>query len=254
MLDLHGKKALVTGGARGIGLGCAIELARAGAEVAINDLELSPAATDAVNQINELGRPAHFVPGDAFARGSCERIVQGALEALQRIDILISNPAYTHRASFLEFSPEEFDRSLQGTLHGNFHMSQLVARHMVFCGEGGKIVFISSVQARIPFGDCVAYNAGKAGLVHMAATIANELAPHRINVNVIEPGWIETPGEREHFGMEYIQAEGPKLPWGRLGTPQDIGKAAVFLSSADADYITATSLLVDGGFWLRSAR
>jgi glucose 1-dehydrogenase len=87
----------------------------------------------------------------------------------------------------------------------------------------------------------------------MAFTIANELLKHKINVNVIEPGWIDTPGEREAFGDAAIARAGPTLPWGRLGTPEDIGKAAVFLASSEADYITGTTLLVDGGLWLQSA-
>jgi glucose 1-dehydrogenase len=99
----------------------------------------------------------------------------------------------------------------------------------------------------------VAYNAGKSGLNHMAFTIAAELLPHRINVNVIEPGWIDTPGEHETFGHEAIDKVAPTLPWKRLGTSADIGRAAVFLCSDDADYITGTSLLVDGGFALRAA-
>jgi glucose 1-dehydrogenase len=88
----------------------------------------------------------------------------------------------------------------------------------------------------------------------MALTIATELAPHRINVNVIEPGWIDTPGEHEVFGSEALAQAGPSLPWGRLGTPADVGKAAAFLASDDADYITGAILLVDGGYCLRGAQ
>jgi glucose 1-dehydrogenase len=127
-------------------------------------------------------------------------------------------------------------------------MSQLVARQFVAQGNGGKIVFISSVQGELPMANSVAYNAAKSGLNHMAATIATELSQHRINVNVIEPGWIDTPGERRTFSAERIEQEGPKLPWGRLGTPGDIGRAAAFLCSDSADYITGSVLVVDGGF------
>jgi glucose 1-dehydrogenase len=132
-------------------------------------------------------------------------------------------------------------------------MSQLVARHMVARGGGGKIMFVSSVHAKIPFARSVAYNAAKIGLTHMARTIAAELLPHRINVNVIEPGWIDTPGEHATFGADALAAATPTLPWGRLGTPEDIGRAAAFLCSADADYITGTELVVDGGLCLRGA-
>lgn len=252
-MKLLGKKALVTGAARGIGAGCALELAKAGADVAINDRDHSDLAEGVVARIRSLGRMSCVVAGNVFARASCERVVDEAVRALGQIDILVSNPAYSFRSPFLEYEPDRFDKVIQGTLYGGFHMSQLTARHMVERGGGGKIVFISSVHARIPFARSVAYNAGKSGLINMAFTIANELLRHRINVNVIEPGWIDTPGEHESFGDQAIQEAAPKLPWGRLGTPSDIGKAAVFLSSDDADYITGTSMLVDGGFWMRGA-
>jgi glucose 1-dehydrogenase len=118
---------------------------------------------------------------------------------------------------------------------------------------GGKIVFISSVHAERPFARSIAYNAAKAGLNHLARTVATELLKHRINVNVIEPGWIDTPGEHEVFGNEFLTRVGPTLPWGRLGTPDDIGLAVAFLASDDADYVTGSTLLVDGGLLLRDA-
>ncbi|MCC2669276.1 MAG: putative dehydrogenase like protein [Armatimonadetes bacterium] len=252
-MKLEGKRALVTGAARGIGRGCALELARAGADVAVNDRELSPDAQALVEEIRALGRRAEVVAGDVFERVGCEGVVAQTIEALGGIDILVSNPAYSRRSPFLEYDPEVFEKVLRGTLFGGFHMSQLVARHMVERGDGGKIVFVSSIHAKVPYIRSVAYNAAKAGLTHMAATIAAELAEHRINVNVIEPGWIDTPGEHETFGSQAIQNAAPDLPWGRLGTPEDIGKAAVYLASADADYVTGSFLVVDGGFMLRAA-
>jgi glucose 1-dehydrogenase len=253
-MKLLGKTALVTGAARGIGRGCALELAKAGASVAVNDLERSPQAEAVVAEIEALGRKSVLVEGDVFERASCESVVARAKSALAHIDILVSNPAFNRRAGFLEFEPETFADVIKGTLIGGFHMSQLVARHMVERGGGGKIVFISSCHVHIPYARSVAYNSGKAGLNHMALTIAGELYPHRINVNVIEPGWIDTPGEHEAFGDEALAQAGVKLPWGRLGTPEDIGKAAVFLASDDADYITGATLRVDGGILLQHAR
>src|SRR5687768_15559645 len=252
-MSLIGRKALVTGAARGIGRGCALALARAGADVAINDRQRSGEAEAVLAEIAALGRRAVLVLGDAFDRAGCEAIVQEAVAELGQIDILISNPAFSRRDDFLTYDPELFEKTLRGTLLGGFHMSQFVARHMVARGGPGKIVFISSVHARIPFARSVAYNAAKAGLNHMAQTMAAELLPQRINVNVIEPGWIDTPGEHETFGDEKIATEGPLLPWGRLGTPDDIGRAAAFLCSDAADCITGTALLVDGGLSLRAA-
>lgn len=252
-MRLKGKRALVTGGARGIGRGCALELARAGADVALNDLAATADAQAVVAEIEAMGRRAVLVEGDAFDHEACGAIVARAIETLGSLDILVSNPAYSVRCDFLDYPPETFAKVLQGTLAGGFSMSQHVARHMVERGGRGKIVFISSVHARRPYPRSVAYNAAKAGLNHMAATIAAELLRYRINVNVIEPGWIDTPAEQEAFGADYIRQVAPTLPWGRLGTPADIGKAAAFLASDDADYITGTTLAVDGGFLLREA-
>ena len=253
-MKLLGKTALVTGAARGIGRGCAVELARAGADIVVNDRDRSPEAEAPVADLRALGRQAVLIEGDVFDRASCESVVARAVVALGRLDILVSNPAFSRRGDFLDYDPDVFEKVLQGHADGGFHMSQLVARHMVARGGGGKIVFISSVHARIPFARSVAYNPAKAGLTHMARTIAAELLPHRINVNVIEPGWIDTPGEHATFGSEVIaRRPAPSLPWGRLGTPEDIGKAAAFLCSDDADYITGTELVVDGGLCLRGA-
>ncbi|OYW19595.1 MAG: glucose dehydrogenase [Planctomycetales bacterium 12-60-4] len=252
-MKLLGRKALVTGAAGGIGLGCALELARAGADLVINDLEDSPQAAEAVTQLQLLGRQADFVAGDVFEHDSGGLVVAKALELLGGIDIFVSNPAYSKRGDFLDYPRETFERVLTGTLSGGFSMAQHVARHMVSSGRRGKIIFVSSVHAHRPYARSVAYNAGKAGLDHLARTIAVELLPHRINVNVINPGWINTPGERRTFGEAAIATDGPKLPWGRIGEPADIGRAAVFLASDDADYITGASLVVDGGFSLRDA-
>jgi glucose 1-dehydrogenase len=253
-LRLQGKKALVTGAARGIGRGCALALARAGADVAVNDRTAGPELETLLTEIRALGRQAVPAPGNAFDRAGCEAIVDAALAGSGHLDILVSNPAFNARAPFLDVDPQAFETVIRGTLIGSFHVSQLAARHMADRGGGGKIVFISSVLAHMPYAHSAAYNAAKAGLNQMAFTMANELLGHHINVNVIEPGWIDTPGERAAFGDEAIRRDGPQLPWGRLGTADDIGNAAAFLSSHEADYITGTSLVVDGGLWMKAAR
>jgi glucose 1-dehydrogenase len=252
-MKLLGKTALVTGAARGIGRGCALELARAGADVVVNDRARTPQAEATAAEIQAMGRRSAVVEGDVFERRSCENVVERTVETLERINILVSNPALQRRALFLDYDPAMFAKVIDGTLIGGFHMSQLVARHMVERKSGGKIIFISSCHVHTPYARSIAYNAGKGGLNLMAFTIAAELYPHRINVNVIEPGWIDTPGEHEAFGDEALSKAGAALPWGRLGTPEDIGKAAAFLASDDADYITGAALRVDGGIWLQHA-
>jgi glucose 1-dehydrogenase len=247
---LAGKTALVTGAGRGIGRGCALELAREGANLVINDRPDSPDLEPTAEDIRALGGECQAIEEDVFSRDGCERLVA----AIGALDILISNPAFSRREAFLDYDAEIFEKTIQGTLVSGFHMAQLVARQMVERAAGGKIVFISSVQAEMPIGLCVAYGAAKAGLNHMMRSISVELAEHRINVNAIEPGWIDTPGEHVTFSSEVIEEQGKLLPWGRLGTPQDIGRAAAFLSSDDADYITGSVLAVDGGFRYKDCR
>lgn len=250
-MKLAGKVALVTGAGRGIGKGCALELARAGADIVLNDRPESPDAENTAAEIRALDRKCYVVTANVFSRAGCEELVRTALQAASKIDILISNPAFSRRGAFLDYPPELFEDTIRGTLTSGFHLSQLVARHMVDRNAGGKIVFISSVQAEMPMALCAAYGAAKAGLNHMTQTIAVELADYRINVNSIEPGWIDTPGEHVTFSDETMAQEARNLPWQRLGQPHDIGRAAAFLASSDADYITGVVLPVDGLFRFR---
>ncbi len=247
-MKLAGKQALVTGAGRGIGKGCALELARAGADVVVNDRPGSPDVQATAQEIRDLGRQCTVVEADIFSRSGCEELVERAVAAVGTLDILVSNPAYAVRCEFLDYDPDVFEKVIQGTLVSGFHVAQLTARQMVKSKTPGRIVFISSVQAAMPYRLSVGYNAGKAGLNHMARTIAVELTGHNIRVNVIEPGWIDTPGEHVTFTDEQIEKAGRKLPLGRLGQPHEIAKAAAFLASDDAAYISGSVLAVDGLF------
>jgi glucose 1-dehydrogenase len=250
MKSMEGKVALITGAKRGIGRGCALELARRGARVMINDLSPAPEADGVVREIADLGSQAFVVQGDVGVRADCERMVEETVRQFGRIDILINNAAYSFRKPFLELDPNEWQRVLDVILSGAFHVSQFACRRMVGQGSGGSVVMISSVHAVLAIQNSVAYNACKAGLNHMARTMANELTPHRIRVNAIEPGWTDTPGELKFSTAEQMREGGKLLPLGRLGSIEDIGKAAAFLSSDDASYITGSVLRVDGGFAL----
>lgn len=250
-MTLAGKIALVTGSGRGIGKGCALELAREGAEIVLNDRPDNSDVEATAQEIRQQGGVCHVITADVFSRAGCEHLVESALQAVSKIDILISNPAFSRRGAFLDYPPELFEDTLRGTLTSGYHLSQLVARHMVARAEGGRIVFVSSVLAQIPAALCFAYSAAKAGLNQMMRSIAVELCEHRINVNAIEPGWIDTPGERLAFSEQTIAEEAAQLPWRRMGLPSEIGRAAAFLASSNADYITGTVLPVDGLYRFR---
>jgi len=247
MKRLQGKVALVTGAAQGIGRGIALCLAEEGANVAINEWQQLDAAVKVVERILSMGRRARLWSGDAANREYLQVMVEGVVEHFGQLDIVVANVAYTARQSVIEADLAGVERTVAVTQMGAFHLCQIVARKMVAQGIGGKIILIGSVHAEIPVARSGAYNMAKAAINHFSRTLAVELADHRINVNVINPGWIDTPGEREFLSEERIIDVARRLPWGRLGTPWDIGRAAVFLASDDADYITGTSLCVDGG-------
>ncbi len=254
-MRLDGKVALVTGAGRGIGRGCALGLAERGAVLSLNDRPgCSTDLQATADAVCSLGTEALTVFADVFQSTGCEAVVAQTLARFKRIDILVHVPAFNPRSWFLDCTPDEFQRAVNATLISAYNMAWLVARHMVERGGGGKMVFISSVHASMPYAKAVAYNAAKAGLNQMIRSIAVELARHRINVNAVEPGWIDTPAERLHYGNESIAAAGAELPWGRLGTPQDIGHAVTFLCSGEADYITGEVLRVDGCYLYKDAR
>nr|WP_201723981.1 SDR family oxidoreductase [Rhodopirellula sp. SM50] len=254
LIRLDGNRALVTGAGCGIGKGCALELAHAGADLILNDRPGSEELAKTAAEIRALGRNCWTVEADVFSAAGCESLVRQAIELAGTIDILVSNPAYGKRCGFLDFPADELDKVIDATFKSGFRISQAVARHMVECEISGKILFISSVVGEMPFERNGPYGSAKAALNQLTRSIAVELFPHRINVNAIAPGWIDTPTERKTFTKEVIESRGPTLPWGRIGTPSDIGRAAAFLVSEAADYITGAVLPVDGGFRFKDMR
>lgn len=251
MINLGGKAALVTGASRGIGRATAIELAKAGADVTVNFRSHGDEADEVVSEIEGLGRQGLSYGADVSDREAVEGMVEATVEAFGRLDILISNAYYSKREPFLDLTLEAMRRTLDVTLWGAFHSAQVAARQMVKQDEGGSICFISSVLAHIPVPTSMPYNTAKAGINHMSTTIARELTDHRIRSNVIEPGWIDTPGERQYTTDAEMVEGAKKLPWKRLGQPEEIAQMAVYLSSDAADYITGSIFRVDGGFSLQ---
>ncbi|HXK59054.1 MAG TPA: SDR family oxidoreductase, partial [Acidobacteriota bacterium] len=246
-MKLLGKASLVTGANQGIGRGCCLQLALEGSDVAINYIEGADEAEELADEIHRLGRKAILCPGDVSRRDDVDRIVDQTVAELGGIDILVANASSDIRKSFLELSEEDMSHCLGVCLWGVFHTSQAAARRMVESGRGGSIVVISSVHAIMPLRYSLPYNTAKAAVNHMALTMANELAEHRIRVNIVEPGWTDTPGQRKYYSEDKLREGGRKLPLGRLARIEEIAKGVVFLVSDDASYITGSMLRIDGG-------
>jgi glucose 1-dehydrogenase len=255
--DLTGRVALITGSSRGIGRGCAVCMAAAGADLVLNYFSYGDAARQAADArdaeetarlAGSFGRRAVIVPGNVASRSDVAAMVDAAVRHFGRLDIAVANAYRSIRKPFLELLPEDWEATLEVTLTGTFHTCQLAAQQMARQGSGGKIIVISSVLAERALSTSAPYNAAKAGLNQLARTMANELARYRIHVNVIEPGWIDTPGERAYATEAEIQEAGKRLPWGRLGRPEEIGAVAAFLASDAASYMSGSVVRVDGAY------
>jgi glucose 1-dehydrogenase len=249
-MESSSQVAFVTGGARGIGAASAVELARQGYDIAICDLNSPAEAEPMLREVKDLGRRTLFFQADVSDRQAMERVIAETADQFGGLDVLVNNAARSIRKPLLELEVADVEQTWNVTLWGTFHCSQIAARRMAAQGRGGNIVMISSVHAHRAFPNSTAYNGAKAAVNHMATTWAAELAQYRIRVNTIEPGWIDTPGERRFSSEQQLQEAGSRLPLGRLGTPQDIARAVRFLVSEDAAYITGACLRVDGGFVL----
>ena len=248
------KVALITGSSSGIGRGIAEALAAEGAAVVINHLRDGENAENAATAIRALGRRALVHEADVAQREAVAGLFDAAVAEFGHVDVVVANAAFSIRELTVDAVWENVEAVIGVAQFGVYHTCQMAAQQMIRQQEngrpGGKILVTGSILSQIPFPTSGAYNMAKAAVNHFARTLAAELLPHRINVNVINPGWIDTPGERRYTSDAEIVAGAQKMPWGRLGTPADIGKAAAFLCSDDADYITGTALTVDGGYLL----
>ncbi|MCA9116356.1 MAG: SDR family oxidoreductase [Planctomycetaceae bacterium] len=246
-MDLSGKTALVTGASRGIGRGCALELARRGADVAINFRSHPEEAEEVAGEVQALGRKAVLVQADVADAEEVEEMIARTVSELGGLDYFISNAAYSDRQRMLAADLDGFRRTVDVTMWGAFYGVRAAAAQMVRQERGGSIVVVSSPHAVIAIPTSMAYNMSKAAIDHMARTAAIELAEYRIRVNIVHPGWIDTPGERKFFTEEQLEQGAKGLPWGRLGQPEEIGRAVTFLCSDAADYMTGGTLTMDGG-------
>ena len=247
---LDGKKALVTGASRGIGRGIAIQLAKAGADVAINYRSHPEEADEVRAECEKLGVKAITLQADMGVQSEAEGIVDQAAEGLGGLDTVVSNAVYSDRHLFYESDLDEFRKTIDVSMWGAFYLTRKASLFMIEQGTGGNIVVISSPHAIMAIPGAMAYNMSKAAIDQMARTAAVELSEYRIRVNIIHPGWIDTPGERKFFTEETLREQGSKLPWGRLGQPEEIGRGVVFLVDPASEYVTGSTLTIDGGIQL----
>ncbi len=244
---LEGKTALVTGASAGIGRATALALAREGADVAINYLGYPEAAEEVAGQICALGRRPLLLPVDVADQTGVEAMVVRTAAEFRHLDIFVSNAAYSDEALFYEADMAGFRRTIDVTMWGAFYGLRAAANQMIQQGQGGNIVVISSVHAVQAIPTSMAYNMAKAALDQMARTAALELARHRIRVNIVYPGWTDTPGERKYFSEEVLRQAGAALPLGRLARPEEIARGVLFLVDPASEYITGSTLAIDGG-------
>jgi 3-oxoacyl-[acyl-carrier protein] reductase len=246
-VDLTGKVAMVTGSAQGIGKAIGLLFARNGADIAVSDVNIEK-AEETAREIQALGRRAMAIKSDVSRLDEVEKMVQAVLEQFGRIDILINNAGIARDKLILRMTEEDWDAVLDINLKGTFNCTKAVIRHMSK-QRSGKIVNIASVVGEMGNAGQANYSASKAGVIGLTKTVAREFAQRGINVNAIAPGYIRTPmtdalpekAKEELKGM---------IPMERLGQPEDVAEAALFLVSEASSYITGQVLNVNGGIYM----
>lgn len=243
MMRLDGKVAIVTGAGQGIGRTIATRLAAEGAAVVIGDMNTSTALLTA-QEIEEAGGKATYLKADVTKHSDVDKLINKAVNTFGKIDILVNNAGIYPNVSVVEMKEEEWDLVLDINLKGTFLCSQATARQMINQGYG-VIINIASVDGKTRTLRNAHYAAAKAGVMSFTRTLAGEMAPFHIRVNAVSPGWIATDPSKAK--SERWQEAIKEIPVGRLGTPDDVAEAVLFLVSDAASYITGEILDVNGG-------
>lgn len=248
--SFKGKNALITGSSKGIGKAAAIALARGGANVAINCSGSKAQAEETAAEIRSLGQKAIVIVCDVSDQKAVEAMVQQTVDAFGSLDIFVSNAVYSDRELMVKANMEGFRRTIEVSMWGAMYGVRAAAQQMLKQPTRGRITVVSSPHAIIPFPTAMAYNMAKAAIDHMARTAAIELVREGIRVNIFHPGWIDTPGERKFFSEDQLKEGGQGMPMGRLGTAEEMAHGICFTLSDEAEYMTGTTLTMDGGVGL----
>jgi 2-deoxy-D-gluconate 3-dehydrogenase len=247
---VQGKVAVVTGAAQGIGRGCAEMLAREGARVVVADVQAQRGAA-VVAAIRAAGGDAHFQPVDVTDEAQCAALMDAAVAAYGRIDVLVNNVGWYPRARLGETTTDLWEQVLNVNLRSAFYCCKYAVPHLRAAG-GGSIANIGSIHGLQAMANLVAYGAAKGGLLNLTRTLAGALARDRIRVNYVIPGWVLTEGEialQQSQGMseDQLRRAGTTLPLGRHQTPEDTAYAVVYLASDESSQVTGMVFHVDGG-------
>ena len=247
-MRLAGKTALVTGSSQGIGEAVALRLADEGADVVVHYRSHPEGAQGVVERIARLGRRTVAIQADLGRVAEVQRLVADGIKKLGTLDILVNNAGVEKHADFWDVSEADYDFVMNVNLKGLFFATQAFVRHLLATKRPGRIINMSSVHEELPFPHFTSYCMSKGGLKMMTRNLAIELAPFGITVNSIAPGAIETPINTKLLNEpEKLRALLGNIPLKRLGKPSDIAGIAAFLASSDADYVTGTTVVVDGG-------
>jgi NAD(P)-dependent dehydrogenase (short-subunit alcohol dehydrogenase family) len=251
-MRLDGKKALITGaGSYGIGRAIALGFAREGADVAIHYHSRADVAGSLVAEIEALGRRSFALQADLGGAEVCRQLVRDAGERLSGLDIIVTAAAAIHRKPILEIADVEWDHMMALNLRGTFACATEAARIMRAHRTKGRIIVIGSIVQQLALAGQIAYGVTKAGVAQLARGMAYELAADGITVNVIAPGATLTDFNREHLSDPKVrQSRLAAIPMGRIGDPEDMVEAAIYLASPGAAYTTGITIFVDGGIML----
>jgi 3-oxoacyl-[acyl-carrier protein] reductase len=244
-MRLQGRVTAITGGALGIGRATARLFAAEGATVALGDVD-NDASEKVVHEIVGRGGRARAIPVDVGDAGQVQAFVDRVVAEHGRLDVMFANAGIAHSAPFLEHPEAQWHRVLRVNLTGVFLCCQIAARQMVKQG-GGRIIATASINGFRGVENLVGYNVAKAGVIELTRTMAVELAQHHITVNAIAPAQIDTRLTRS-LPEEARARRVARIPMGRFGEPEEVARAALFLASDDASYVTGHTLAVDGGY------
>ena len=247
-MKLDNRVALITGSSQGIGSGIAVKFAEEGADVVINYCKNIEMAETVADKIRSLSRNALTIRADVSKRTDVTGMVQTALDQFGKIDILVNNAGIFISGGIADLKEETWDRVMAVNLKGVFLCCQAVGKYMIANKVRGSIINVASISGRLPELNGNAYSPSKAGVISLSALLAVEWAEYGIRVNSLSPGPVMTPLQKEIYStQQLLDARNRGIPMKRHGEPEEIGKAAVFLASDDASYVTGENLSVDGG-------